>query len=80
MLTTSNPTIAAQIQGVAAALGLTPYGISHAIAAETDPTKQERMACEKRWQEWVKGRNLKRLETLEADLNALGYCLKIEKL
>jgi len=74
------PTITAQIQGVAIALNLTPYGISQHIAAETDPTEQGRMACEKRWQKWVKGENLKRLETLEADLNALGYRLKVEKL
>lgn len=72
--------ITQQIQGVAIALGLTPYGISQRIAAETDPTKRERMATEKRWQAWVKGENLKRLETLEADLNALGYSIRIEKL
>jgi hypothetical protein len=75
-----NPTITAQIQGLAIALNLTPYGISQRIAAETDPTKQERMACEKRWQMWLKGENLKRLETLESDLAALGYSLKVEKL
>ncbi len=74
-----NPTIAAQLQSVATSLNLTPYGISHHIAAETEPTQQERMACEKRWQQWLKGRNLKRLETLESDLQALGYSLKIEK-
>jgi hypothetical protein len=72
------PNITQQIQAVATTLGLTPYGVSHRIAAETDPTKQERMACEKRWQSWVKGENLKRLETLEADLNALGYQIKID--
>ena len=72
--------ITQQIQGVALTLGLTPYGIAQFIAAETDPTTQEHMACEKRWQAWVKGQNLKRLETLEADLNALGYSIKIEKL
>jgi hypothetical protein len=74
------PTITAQIQCIPAALGLTPYGIAQFIAAETDPTERERMACEKRWQMWAKGKNLKRLEVLEADLNALGYRVTIEKL
>lgn len=71
------PSISAQLRGVANALNLTPYGISQRIAAETDPTPQERMACEKRWQLWLKGQNLKRLEVLEADLKALGYKITI---
>jgi hypothetical protein len=75
-----SPAIAAQIQAIPATLSLTPYGISHLVAAETDYTERERMACEKRWQQWGKGRNLKRLETLESDLNALGYGIKISRL
>ena len=73
------PNILAQLQGVAQSLGLTPYGISQVIAAETDLTNRERMACEKRWQSWLKGEGLRTLIKLEADLNALGYSLEIKK-
>ena len=72
-------TITEQIKGIPIDLALTPYGISHAISAETDPTNRERMACEKRWQGYVKGQGLKQLQKLEADLDALGYRITIEK-
>ena len=69
-----------QIKGLAIAKELTAYGISMLIAAETDPTESERQAIEKRWQRWLKGESLKTLEDLEADLEVLGYALKIEPL
>ena len=68
-----------QIQKVATSLNLTAYGISQFIAAETDPTNRERMACEKRWQSWLKGEGLRTLIKLEADLDALGYSIEIKK-
>jgi hypothetical protein len=80
MIMKVNFTITDQIIAVGKETNLTPYGISRAIAAEAGPTNRERMACEKRWQMWLQGRNLKRLEILEADLNGLGYRLKVEKL
>ena len=71
--------ILTQLQGVVTSLNLTPYGISQVIAAETDPSNRERMACEKRWQSWLKGEGLRTLIKLESDLNALGYNLEIKK-
>lgn len=71
--------IQSQLQGVAHSLNLTPYGISYAIAAETDSTKQERMATEKRWQQWLKGEGLRTLTKLESDLYALGYEIEIKR-
>jgi len=75
----NKPEITAQVKSVATALNLTPYGISHAIAAETDCTERERMACEKRWQGYTKGRGLRQLSQIEADLLALGYTIQIKK-
>ena len=72
------PGIVLQLQNVADALNLTPYGISHLIAAESQCTKRERMACEKRWQGYLKGEGLKQLSQIEADLLALGYTIEIK--
>ena len=74
-----SPNITEQIKGLSIHLELTPYGIAQHISAETDPTNRERMACEKRWQGYVKGQGLKQLQKLEGDLNALGYKITIEK-
>jgi hypothetical protein len=73
------PNITDQIRGVPIALNLTPYGISQMIAAETDPTTPERKRIEKRWQRWTQGDGLGTLKNLEADLNALGYRITIER-
>lgn len=65
--------IITQIQGVATALGLTPYGISQRIVAGAkEPTPQQRMAAEKRWQTWLKGEGLRTMVKLEEDLAELG--------
>lgn len=69
--------IQSQIQRVVAECG-SAYRISQMIAAETDPTNRQRMACEKRWQKWPQGQGLKTLTLLEQDLAHLGYVLKIE--
>lgn len=73
------PSITDQIRSIPIALNLTPYGISQSIAAETDPSTPERKRIEKRWQRWSQGEGLGTLKSLESDLNALGYSLKIEK-
>jgi hypothetical protein len=73
------PSIVAQIQSIGSELSLTPYGISHRIAAETDCSDRERMACEKRWQGYTKGRGLRQISQIEADLLALGYTIQIKK-
>jgi len=73
-----SPPLTDQLKGVAIALNLTPYGIGHLIAAETGCTNRERMACEKRWQGYTKGRGLRQLSQIEADLLALGYTIQIK--
>lgn len=72
--------IAQQIKALVDELGLTPYGISLAVSAETDPSAAERKRIEKRWQRWIKGEGLKTLADLENDLKVLGYELRIVKL
>jgi hypothetical protein len=62
-----------QIKKVRELTGLTAYGIAQVI-----DTKEFRN-IQARWQRWMSGKGLKTLETLENDLDSLGYKIEIKK-
>lgn len=60
---------AVQLQSVLDALNLTAYGAGHLIAAETD---ENPTTIQRRWDRWKNGKNLKTLDQIQSDLEALS--------
>lgn len=66
----NSSSVSALLQSWADSQGLTAYKIG---GSKEGPKKQ-------RWQRWLGGDGLKGIETMQRDLNELGFTIKIEKI